>query len=107
MTLVVAKFGGTSLANGGQFKKVYDIIQADPNKKYIVPSAPGKENDQDTKITDLLYLLYDLASHGISYNEVFSMFKNRYLDICREIGVEMDLQDYFDEIRQAIEDKTS
>lgn len=107
LTLVVAKFGGTSLANGGQFKKVYDIIQADPNKKYIVPSAPGKENDQDTKITDLLYLLYDLASHGISYNEVFSMFKNRYLDICREIGVEMDLQDYFDEIRQAIEEKAS
>lgn len=107
MTLVVAKFGGTSLANGRQFKKVYDIIKADSDKKYIVPSAPGKEHEDDTKITDLLYLLYDLSSHGISYNDVFSMFKNRYLDICRQIGIEMNLDPYFKEIQEAIEDKAS
>ena len=59
--LKVVKFGGSSLASADQFKKVGNIIRADESRKYVVPSAPGKRFDGDTKVTDMLYkccLLY-------------------------------------------------
>ena len=58
----VVKFGGSSLADAGQFRKVADIIHADDSRVYVVPSAPGKRTSADTKITDLLYECYELAS---------------------------------------------
>ena len=57
----VVKFGGSSLASAEQFAKVGDIIRADESRKYVVPSAPGKRNSKDTKVTDMLYACYDLA----------------------------------------------
>ena len=57
----VVKFGGSSLASAEQFRKVGEIIHADENRKYVVPSAPGKRYDGDTKVTDMLYGCYDLA----------------------------------------------
>lgn len=56
--IIVTKFGGSSLASAQQFKKVKDIILANPNRKFVVPSAPGKRNSKDYKITDVLYLCY-------------------------------------------------
>ena len=50
----VVKFGGSSLASAKQFKKVGDIIRADKSRRYVVPSAPGKRNKNDTKVTDML-----------------------------------------------------
>ncbi len=58
MSIKVTKFGGSSLANATQFKKVKDIITADSTRRYVVPSAPGKRNSKDSKITDLLYPLF-------------------------------------------------
>ena len=58
---IVVKFGGSSLASAEQFKKVADIIHADPHRRFVVPSAPGKRFDGDTKVTDMLYGCYDLA----------------------------------------------
>ena len=55
----VVKFGGSSLADAKQFRKVADIIHADPERKYVVPSAPGKRFKEDTKVTDMLYRCYD------------------------------------------------
>ena len=55
----VVKFGGSSLADAKQFKKVADIIHADPERRYVVPSAPGKRFKEDTKVTDMLYRCYD------------------------------------------------
>ena len=57
----VVKFGGSSLASATQFAKVGNIIKADPERKFVVPSAPGKRNSKDTKVTDMLYACYDLA----------------------------------------------
>lgn len=54
----VVKFGGSSLASAEQFAKVGDIIRADESRKYVVPSAPGKRNSRDTKVTDMLYACY-------------------------------------------------
>lgn len=60
----VVKFGGSSLASAEQFKKVGDIIRADEGRRYVVPSAPGKRNSADTKVTDMLYDCYLLYGHS-------------------------------------------
>ena len=57
----VVKFGGSSLASAEQFEKVGAIIRADKDRRYVVPSAPGKRFSGDTKVTDMLYGCYDLA----------------------------------------------
>ena len=51
----VVKFGGSSLASAEQFQKVGNIIRADKTRKFVVPSAPGKRDSKDTKVTDMLY----------------------------------------------------
>ena len=64
MSLTVAKFGGSSLASAEQFKKVYNIVKSDENRRYVVPSAPGKRFPDDIKVTDMLYNCYAIASEG-------------------------------------------
>ncbi len=66
----VVKFGGSSLASARQFKKVGEIIRSDKSRRYVVPSAPGKRNDKDEKVTDLLYECYDAAYAGASYKKI-------------------------------------
>ena len=65
----VVKFGGSSLASAEQFTKVGDIIRSDESRKYVVPSAPGKRNSKDTKVTDMLYACYDLAENDHSMHK--------------------------------------
>ena len=64
----VVKFGGSSLADSKQFKKVKDIISSDEARVYVVPSAPGKRSSGDTKVTDLLYKCFDLASASKNFD---------------------------------------
>ena len=68
----ILKFGGSSVAGAGQFKKVADIVKADKSRRYVVVSAPGKLRSTDEKITDMLYKLYDSISEGKSYKEVWN-----------------------------------
>ena len=63
----VVKFGGSSLADAGQFRKVGDIIRSDDARVYVVPSAPGKRRSSDIKVTDLLYECYELAAKGQNF----------------------------------------
>ena len=77
MSIKVVKFGGSSLADAEHFRQVAAIIKADPQRRYVVPSAPGKREKSDTKVTDLLYRCYDLiksrsSSEAIDacYNEI-------------------------------------
>ena len=77
----VSKFGGSSLASAKQFKKVGDIIRADKSRRYVVPSAPGKRNDKDEKVTDMLYACYDAASEGRSYKKILEKIRGRYEEI--------------------------
>ena len=72
---VVVKFGGSSLASAKQFKKVGDIIRADKNRRYVVPSAPGKRNDKDEKVTDMLYQCYEAAAEGRSYKKILDKIR--------------------------------
>lgn len=103
MNLKVAKFGGSSLADSQQFRKVYSIVKSDPERKYIVPSAFGKRNDEDKKITDLLYLCYECVNNKKSFNDIFDIVKNRCLSIVNELNLTIDLNPYLDIISKNIE----
>lgn len=94
----VVKFGGSSLADANQFRKVADIIKSDSKRKYVVPSAPGKRFSEDIKITDMLYKCCELAGSGMDFSEDFQIIKDRYNGIISELGINMSLDDEFDSI---------
>ena len=91
----VAKFGGSSLASAKQFKKVGDIIRADKSRRYVVPSAPGKRNDKDEKVTDMLYACYDAASEGRSYKKILEKIRGRYEEIIEGLELNLNLDHEF------------
>ncbi len=96
--LKVAKFGGSSMADCEQFKKVKSIIDKDPARRCIVVSASGKRFSGDNKITDLLYLCHAHITYGVSADNVFEMIRSRYLEIRDGLGVKLDLEKDFDEL---------
>ena len=89
----VVKFGGSSLADAKQFRKVADIVHADPERCYVVPSAPGKRFPDDTKVTDMLYRCYDEVTHGADFMTSFAPIKERYDGIISELGLTLSLED--------------
>ena len=97
--LKVTKFGGSSLADARQFQKVKDIVQADGRRVVVVVSAPGKRFPEDNKITDLLYLCHAHLKYGVSYDGIFSMIEDRFLEIQNELGLDVDLKGEFAKIR--------
>ncbi len=96
----VVKFGGSSLASARQFKKVGDIIRSDKARRYVVPSAPGKRNDKDEKVTDLLYQCYDAAAAGASYKKILEKIKNRYEEIISGLDLNLNLDYEFSRIEE-------
>ena len=98
----VVKFGGSSLADAGQFRKAADIIHADDSRVYVVPSAPGKRNSSDIKITDLLYECCELAVKGQNFYEPFLAVKDRYNEIITGLGLSLSLAEAFDEIEDKL-----
>ena len=99
----VVKFGGSSLADANQFKKVAEIIHADPDRRYVIPSAPGKRFSGDTKVTDMLYECFLLASEGSDYTETLQNIRARYDEIQKELDIRADLDKEFDTIKANIE----
>jgi len=100
MGLKVAKFGGSSVADGIQLTKTKQIIEADKERKYIVVSAPGKRYDGDSKITDLLYLCKTHIEHNLPYEQVFQVICDRYTAIQINLGVKVDLLKEFDVMKE-------
>jgi aspartate kinase len=98
MGIKVAKFGGTSLADAKQMCKVKAIIKADPERRYVVPSAPGKRTGTDKKITDLLYLCHATAKQKVSFDEVFDIIADRYLQIVADLELDLDLKPHLQKI---------
>lgn len=96
----VVKFGGSSLASARQFKKVADIIKADKSRRYLVPSAPGKRNDKDEKVTDMLYACYDAVVEGKSYKKILEKIKGRYMDIIDGLNLNLNLDHEFQKIEE-------
>lgn len=101
--LIVAKFGGTSVASAAQLRKVAAIIDQDPRRRVIVPSAPGKLHGGDTKITDLLYLAHQLASRHQPLGAVWEGVESRFLAIIRDLGLRLDLAPELAQVRARIE----
>lgn len=96
----VVKFGGSSLASAKQFRKVKAIITEDTTRCFVVPSAPGKRESSDTKVTDLLYQCYDAASEGHSYKRILEQIKERYNEIIDGLKLELNLDFEFDKIEE-------
>ena len=96
----VVKFGGSSLASAEQFKKVGEIIRADKERKYVVPSAPGKRFKDDTKVTDMLYRCYDKAKNDEDFKSELKAIKERYYEIIEGLELDLSLEDAFKEIEK-------
>ena len=98
----VVKFGGSSLADAEQFRKVAAIIKAEPERRYVVASAPGKRYSEDIKVTDMLYDCYKLVKANQSIDDAFKLIEDRYNGIIKDLGIKLWLQPEFDRIKNAI-----
>lgn len=96
----VVKFGGSSLASAEQFKKVGAIIRSDAGRRFVVPSAPGKRFDKDTKVTDMLYACYALAAEGKDFGRELRQIEQRYQEIIDGLELKLSLEKEFSLIRE-------
>ena len=101
----VVKFGGSSLASAEQFKKVGAIIHADKERKFVVPSAPGKRSSDDTKVTDMLYACYELAEQGKDFAAQMQAIRDRYQDIIDGLELKLSLDKEFKGIEKNFKEK--
>ncbi len=101
----VVKFGGSSLASAEQFMKVGDIIRSDAERKFVVPSAPGKRNSKDTKVTDMLYACYAAAEAGEDFKAQLKAIKARYEEIIEGLGLALSLEEEFKIIEKQFKEK--
>ncbi len=101
----VVKFGGSSLASAKQFKKVADIIHADEERRFVIPSAPGKRHMNDTKVTDMLYECYELAEAGKKFDSELKQIKLRYEEIITGLDLQLSLDQEFVQIKEQFKAK--
>ena len=101
----VVKFGGSSMADAGQYRKVRDILLADPERRVVVVSAAGKRFGSDHKLTDLLYLCYAHVQYGVDCSSIFDMIASRYLDIRDELGLDLALEPELEALKKRIDAK--
>lgn len=106
MSRIAAKFGGTSVASSAQIRKVKDIVDADPRRRVVVVSAPGKREAKEAKITDLLYLCQELAAAPADFSSTFQMVRERFLGIESELavdaGIAVELDALYEELKQGV-----
>ena len=98
----VVKFGGSSVANGCQFKKVKGIVDSDPSRAFIVTSACGKSGVEDYKVTDLLYLIHAHIKYGVPYDSLYKLIYDKYMGIKEELNLKINLETEFDLIKDLI-----
>ena len=105
MSIKVVKFGGSSLADAEHFRQVAAIIKADPDRRYVVPSAPGKRDKNDTKVTDMLYRCHDLIKARSSMESIdacYNEIRARYTSIIAELGLDYDITGELDYVKNAM-----
>ena len=101
----VVKFGGSSMADAGQYRKIRDILLADPERRVVVVSAAGKRFSGDHKITDLLYLCHAHTQYGVDCSNIYEMIRSRYLEIRDELGIQLDLESEFSALKSGLDRK--
>ena len=99
---IVTKFGGSSLASDEQFRKVRSILELEPTRRYLVPSAPGKRTRDDEKVTDLLYLCHTLKADNKPFKDEFAKIRERYESIARGLHLKVDVTAKLDEVEEGI-----
>ena len=100
--IVVAKFGGTSVADAGQVRKISDIVRSDPARRFIVVSAPGKRFSDDIKVTDLLLDLYEKAKAGQPIEAELRQIKMRFREIIDGLGISFPLDEEFEILERSL-----
>jgi len=103
--LKVVKFGGSSMADAGQYQKIRDILSSDPSRRVVVVSAAGKRHSKDHKITDLLYLCHAHTQYGVDCTGVFDMITSRYLEIRDQLNIQLDLETEFADLKRRLDAK--
>ena len=103
--LKVTKFGGSSMADAGQYRKIREIISSDPHRRVVIVSAAGKRDSSDHKITDLLYLCYAHIQYGVDCSQIFDMIRERYLQIRDDLGLKLDLETEFAALKDRLDHK--
>lgn len=102
MGIKVVKFGGSSLADAEQFRKVAAIVKAHPDRRFVVASAPGKRFSEDVKVTDMLYRCYDMVRNREDIRQYYAQIAKRYTDIIADLGLDFDISGELDYIYNAI-----
>ena len=100
--IVVAKFGGTSVADAAQFRKIKEIVEANPERRFIVVSAPGKRFPDDIKVTDLLLNCYEKARAGESFDAEFEQIRQRFREIIDGLKMDFPLDSELETLRQSL-----
>ena len=103
--LKVTKFGGSSMADAGQYRKIRDIVLSDNGRRVVIVSAAGKRFSGDHKITDLLYLCHAHIQYGVDCSQIFEMITTRYLQIRDELGLKVDLESDFASLKERLDHK--
>jgi aspartate kinase len=103
MSRIVCKFGGSSVADHNQFLKIKKILQANPKRKVVVPSAPGKRHGGEAKLTDLLYLCHDMALKQLGWESPFGLIRDRYLEIESQLGLKAGMVGALDIFHNEVE----
>jgi len=99
---IVSKFGGTSLADANQIRKVAAIVNSDERRRFVVVSAPGKRFSDDIKVTDLLLTCWHLAGQKLDYSEPLQLVSNRYHEIADQLQVPR-LSEQLSELREELQ----
>ncbi len=102
MGIKVVKFGGSSLADAEHFRRVAAIVKADPNRRYVVASAPGKRFSEDVKVTDMLYHCYEMVRNREDITEYYGKICDRYNGIIRDLGLDFDITGELEYIKNGI-----
>jgi len=101
--LKVLKFGGTSMADATQYRKIRDIVKSDPARRIVVVSAAGKRFSEDNKVTDLLYLCDAHMRYGVSFDSIFDMICERHIGIANDLGLKVDIRSELEVLRERIQ----
>ena len=100
--LKTVKFGGSSVSDAGQFKKVKAIIEADPARRIAVISAAGKRSKEDHKLTDLLYLCHAHLTYGVSCDDIFDSICERFIEIRDSLKLDFKIEDHLNALRSKL-----
>src|SRR5688500_15471429 len=103
MSRIACKYGSSTVADHNKFLKIRKIIQANPKRTVIVPSAPGKRHSGEAKITDLLYLCHEMAQKKVALDGTFTALQDRYLEIESGLGLKAGMAAALEELRHQIE----